>query len=130
MNKYKVGQRVKIIRTGKKGIIKFVDESDFSDFGYSYACYNVEYGECAYWFTVHDIELIQEILDEKEKEYLSNIVRPFRNKVKHIKKIGVADEFIKIILNGEVINLPYFERDTMYKGMERNKEYTLEKLGI
>lgn len=73
---------------------------------------------------------IEGILDEKEKEYLSNIVKPFRNKVKHIKKVSCTDEYIKIVLSGEVINLPLFEKDTMYKGMENNKNYTLEELGI
>lgn len=31
MNKYKVGQRVKIIRTGEKGVITFIDDPDFGD---------------------------------------------------------------------------------------------------
>ena len=134
MNKYKVGQRVKIIRTGKKGIIKFVDAPDFSDYGYSHVCYSVEYGGCANWFTVHDIELIEEILDEKEKEYLSNIVKPFRDRVKHIQKLQSSTdkrEYIEIkIRHDSDINLPYFNENTMYKEMELGKEYTLEELGI
>lgn len=30
----------------------------------------------------------------------------------------------------ECINLPFFRKDEMYKGMEANKEYTLEELGL
>lgn len=99
--------------------------------GYSNRCYNIRI-DSRYepWFTVHDIELIQEILDKKEKEYLSNIVKPFKDKVKYISKLGAGDEYISILLDTEMINFPYFKRNTMYKGMKNRKEYTLEELGI
>ena len=77
-----------------------------------------------------------QILDEEEKEYLSAVIRPFRNKVKHIIKwynhdSALTDKtFIAILLNTESISLPCFESNTMYKGMEPNKEYTLEELGL
>ena len=32
--------------------------------------------------------------------------------------------------NSEGIDLPSFWKETMYKGMELNKEYTLEELGL
>ena len=72
------------------------------------------------------------ILDEEEKEYLSNLIRPFRNKIKNIAKITVNEEkeYISIILNNDSVLLPSFKRNTMYKNMEANKEYTLEKLGL
>lgn len=133
MNKYKVGQRVKIIRTGKKGTIKFVDAPDFSDYGYSRVCYSVEYGECANWFTVHDIELIQDILDEKEKEYLSNIVKPFRDRVENIRKLSLKQGYELIVIHMKKeydLCFPDFKKGTMYKGMENDKKYTLEELEI
>lgn len=76
-----------------------------------------------------------EILDEVEKRYLSNVIRPFRDKVKNIikiKSIALKDkEYIIIrIINGNNIPLPYFDKNTMYKGMRLNKEYTLKELGI
>lgn len=76
-----------------------------------------------------------EILDEAEKRYLSNVIRPFRDKVKNIiktKSNALKDkEYIIIrIINGNNIPLPYFDKNTMYKGMRLNKEYTLEELGI
>lgn len=72
------------------------------------------------------------ILDDKEKEYLGNLIRPFRDKVMNIAKITVSEEneYISISLNNDIILLPNFKRNTLYKNMEANKEYTLEKLGL
>lgn len=71
----------------------------------------------------------EEILDETEKRYLSNIIRPFRDKVEGIEKCSYLREFIKIyIKEDEPIILPYLEKGTMYKGMEENKRYTLKEL--
>ena len=83
--------------------------------------------------TVYECE--PEILDEVEKRYLSNVIRPFRDKVKNIiktKSIALKDkEYIIIrIINGNNIPLPYFDKNTMYKGMELEKTYTLEELGL
>lgn len=76
----------------------------------------------------------KEILDEVEKEYLSNIIKPFREKVRCIMKVTswscLGKEYIKIILIEEGMGLPYFEKGFMYKGMEEEKEYTLEELGL
>ncbi len=77
----------------------------------------------------------KEILDEKEKEYLSAVIRPFRDRVEYIKKVGGNREFIEITINDkyfyfEHINLPYFKKGTMYKGMELDKKYTLKELGL
>ena len=72
------------------------------------------------------------ILDDAEKEYLSAVIRPFKDKVKYIRKRGTSrGEYIEIgILNDSAIILPYFEKGTMYKGMEANKEYTLKELSL
>lgn len=76
--------------------------------------------------------LEKEILDEDEKEYLSAVIRPFRDRVNYIAKKGVRKEYIQIVLkkDNECFFLPYFEKDTMYKGMELNKKYTLKELGL
>lgn len=74
-----------------------------------------------------------EILDEAEKRYLRRVIRPFKNRVRGIEKISysVEEEFITIIVKDDGdINLPTFKRNTMYKEMEPNKEYTLEELGL
>ena len=81
--------------------------------------------------TVYESKL--EILDEVEKRYLRNIIRPFRNRVKAISLItsgGKGYCYINIELKDENIYLPNFEINTMYKGMKPEKEYGLEELGI
>ena len=77
------------------------------------------------------------VLTDMEKEYLSNIIKPFRDSVVTIAKRNCYDDCayfiqIKVIQNKcpEYINLPYFEKGRMYKGMEANKDYTLEELGL
>lgn len=72
----------------------------------------------------------KEILDKEEKEYLSAVIRPFRNRVEYIQKKDNMNEFIKIELDDEIFYLPYFEKDTMYKGMKLNKKYTLKELDL
>ena len=72
----------------------------------------------------------KEILDKEEKEYLSAVIRPFRNRVEYIQKKDNRNEFIKIKLDDEFLYLPYFEKYTMYKDMELNKKYTLKELDL
>lgn len=74
------------------------------------------------------------ILDEAERKYLSDVIRPFRKKVKHIAiwdTCNDSKQFVHIKLYDEdCINLPNFKPNAMYKGMELHKEYTLEELGL
>nr|DAN10556.1 MAG TPA: hypothetical protein [Caudoviricetes sp.] len=73
------------------------------------------------------------ILDEKEKEYLSAVIKPFRNDVEYIEKriFSTGAEYIRICLTeDETVNFPNFKRGIMYKGMEANKAYTLKELGL
>ena len=73
------------------------------------------------------------ILEEKEKEYLAAVIKPFREKVKYIQKcFDLGNEayiYIYVKKCGSMI-FPTFRRGTMYKGMEENKRYTLEDLGL
>lgn len=70
------------------------------------------------------------ILEEKEKEYLAAVIKPFRERIECVKKIVHKREFLKIFLEDESIAFPYFEKGTMYKGMEEGRGYTLEDLGL
>ena len=71
------------------------------------------------------------ILTDKEKAYLSAVIKPFREKIECINKINLREEeYLKICLKGETISFPFFREGTMYKGMEVNKRYTLEELGL
>lgn len=74
----------------------------------------------------------KEILDEQEKKYLSAVIRPFKGRVDYIKKFDITGkEFICIYLkNNEDIDFPYFKKGTMYKGMKRDKKYTLKELEL
>lgn len=71
------------------------------------------------------------ILGEKEKEYLSAVIKPFREEVETIEKASFEeDEQLQISDGDTVMAFPCFEKGTMYKGMEAYKEYTLEELGL
>ena len=73
------------------------------------------------------------ILDDVEKTYLSAVIKPFRKDVAHITKMDITyskREFICIRINRECIIFQKIAKGTMYKGMEVNKRYTLEELGL
>lgn len=75
----------------------------------------------------------EEILDEIEKRYLTRVIKPFRHKIKGIMKRSEYGSlcYIKICLkNGDDAYLPCFKENSMYKGMEPNRKYTLEELGL
>lgn len=76
-----------------------------------------------------------EILTEKEKAYLSAVIKPFRKDVEcivKVKRYSDKKEYIYIMMkpNDSHCRLPVFEKGTMYKGMEADKEYTSEDLGL
>lgn len=71
------------------------------------------------------------ILDEAEKKYLSDVIRPFRDRVEYIEKSRHdKGEFIFIDLEDDTFSLPYFKQDTMYKSMRLYKEYSLDELEL
>lgn len=84
---------------------------------------------------------VPDILDEKEKEYLGNVIKPFRDIVTKIAKLETitGDAFYICIfiksnvpsaLSFDTIELPAFVKDTMYKNMVINTGYTLGELGL
>lgn len=77
---------------------------------------------------------VPDILDDVEKRYLSAVIRPFRKRVDSIMKISdplsYDKEYIFIKLDEDSFSLPYFKIGTMYQGMELEKVYTLEELGL
>lgn len=75
----------------------------------------------------------EEVLDETERKYLADVIRPFRDKVKYIYKgqeWSNIKEFIHIELKEDALDLPYFKKGTMYKGMEIDRNYKLEELNL
>lgn len=78
-------------------------------------------------------EYVPDILTDKEKAYLSAVIKPFRDRVKYITKYiyPAKEEYLLIVMcNGERMSFPTFKKETMYKGMQVYKEYTLEELGL
>lgn len=77
------------------------------------------------------VKLPDQVLDDIEKEYLSAVIKPWRNRVVNILKVRTMDEeYLSISLEHDVVNLPYFKKGTMYKGMIPSQIYTLEELGL
>ena len=114
---------------------KFMDNKNDFDvmkiYGFSF------YKNRALKFFKEDRKLLwerKEILNYKEKEYLSSFIKPFRDRVKYISKYFNAnanDYFISIEYKNDLdMNFPYFLNKKMYKGMELNKKYTLKELGL
>lgn len=106
---------------------------------------NLEYlSSCDHWFSIsstlncllNDQYKVAKmpILDDAEKRYLKGVIRPFRNRIKCIRKCIYPTndfEWIEIVpTKGAVLGFPDFEPNTMYKNMKLNKEYTLEELGL
>ena len=80
------------------------------------------------------IKIPKSILTEKEKEYLSYVIKPFRNRIKCFYKWTCDDcnyeQIMAPCTDYSHLDFPAFEKNTMYKGMEPNKKYTLEDLGL
>lgn len=78
------------------------------------------------------VEIIEDhILTDEEKKYLSAVIKPFRYKVLWIKKLNYSEEeYIKLRTNKTNMEFPNFKKGTLYKGMELDREYTLEELGL
>lgn len=94
-------------------------------------------------FLNQEIEIEVSILTDKEKEYLRNVIKPFRYRVKSIAKQNDTNgyEYISIGVSYPInksngcsdtdhVFLPLFKRGTMYNNMKVEKQYTLEELGL
>ena len=118
---------------------------ELNDGGYEFVVYYTTYIEIHReifhgFISIHDTftkwleEESPSILTDEEKAYLSAVIKPFRKRIKYIRKIDHSsvnnDQFICIVLAGDRCGLPNFKKGTMYKGMEVDKDYTLEELGL
>ena len=82
---------------------------------------------------VEMVKAAKPILDNIEKNYLSNIIKPFRDRIDYITKVHLSNnrEYIFIKMkNYEIISLPFFTAGTMYKGMENDEDYSLKDLDL
>lgn len=74
-----------------------------------------------------------QILTDDEKRYLTAVLKPLptaKTIRKAISPLGVYQYLVVNFHEEEFMSFPYFEPDTMYKGMECCKLYTPEELGI
>ena len=84
----------------------------------------------------HNSQLLAEMspLDKRERRYLRNLIRPFRDKVAYFSKCQDKDldeEYIVIMLtNDDCVFLPNFNKGSMYRGMKENARYSVEVLGL
>lgn len=87
------------------------------------------------------LEIEKQILNDIEKRYLENVLKPFKDRILFAKKTTIYDtdsgyEYVcfKVVTpDNEDYNylvLPYFIKGTMYKGMKIDKGYSLEELGL
>lgn len=82
---------------------------------------------------------VPELLTPKEKKYLENVIRPFKDKIIYIKKQTIGRNWAEINLKIEsiiaerlvdIISLPAFEKDKYYKNLEVNRPYIIEDLEL
>lgn len=92
-------------------------------------------GESLEWLNQ---EYKDQILDDVEKEYLSAVIKPFRKIIVTVSKHRLNNDLeyiairVKSLKEDEEENMcfPAFKIGTMYKGMELDKKYSLEELGL
>lgn len=78
-------------------------------------------------------EYKESVLNDAEREYLSAVIKPFRKNVMDVVKTQYSGgkQSIRIrICAGDYVELPLFNNNTMYKGMDVGKYYTPEELGL
>lgn len=90
-----------------------------------------------YWLISDDCEddyaLVDEnLLTDKERDYLSAVIKPFRDKVEYIKKVELSetDCYIKIVLTWDSVTLPCFDINEWFVNMENETHYALGELGL
>ena len=85
----------------------------------------------ALWWLLEEYK--EPILNEKERRYLSAVIKPFKVSwiIKHITK-NEYEEYIEIVfedIHSDIL-FPNFKTGTMYKGMKAEKRYTPKELGL
>ena len=77
------------------------------------------------------VRMTENVLTEQERQYLSLVVKPFRDEIQSIsKKEGTIWEWIYIKTKKDNSTLPCFEKGKFYKGMKTGKDYSLKELGL
>ena len=70
-------------------------------------------------------------LTKEEKDYLSEVIKPFRDKVESIQKLAYDSvDSIQVRTEKGITAIIFLESGIMYKNMEPEREYTLAELGL
>ena len=131
----KKGDIVTCYCTHKNEFYRVISGKDYSNYK------EFEKSECLNLFHVAYVErpIMYELvfdlrkLDHIERNYLTNVLRPFKKDIKYVKKNSLFDGSYCLTVrlnNSDGIIFPCFKDSNMYKGMEVNREYTLEELGL
>lgn len=121
--------------TKKNEFYKVISGNNYSNYK------DFEKSECLKLFHVAYVErpIMYELvfdlrkLDHIERNYLTNVIRPFKKDIKYIRKARLQNGDYCLIVklnNTDGMIFPSFNDSSMYQGMEIDKEYTLEELGL
>lgn len=99
INKFKEGQKVKVIRTGEISKIYFINNDDINENGSSIRCYELEN---KHYYTVQDLELVEdEEIEELEISLLEYryTLTDIQNKLNEeiIKNQNKINELVKAV---------------------------------
>ena len=85
-------------------------------------------------------EHVEPVLNDVEKRYLEAVLMPFKNRVLYVGKFIFSNSdksYLEIRIkslfgenNQESVLLPLFHYKKMYVGIEENRRYTIEELGL
>lgn len=79
------------------------------------------------------------VLNDAEREYLKTVLKPFHENVAYVEKVhyypmtvdaSSSLAFLFIKLHDGKLEFPNFDSRKMYLGMELNKKYKMDELGI
>lgn len=126
----------------KEDITRFILDLIYCDCGHCPArefCNNTDVHGCdnAFMEWLNSPCSKNPLLTPKEKEYLGAFINPFKKDIWSIRKASNdTHECIRILFKEKQGNyhpeiiLPEFDKGKMYKGMARNREYTLKELEL
>lgn len=78
-----------------------------------------------------DWERAENILTEKERDYLTFVLKPFKDDIQYIIKTHCTEDYLKIVMNdNDSMSFPYLKNNDMYKDMKKDTPYTLKELKL
>ena len=83
----------------------------------------------------------RELLTDAERAHIKSIIEPYGYDVWDVRKVQSSQDTQKIVITYDYcgtrdpldsfeVSLPFFDNNTMFTGLQLNKDYTLEELGI